>query len=205
MLADVVAGKAPPLEPLTIGQVEQMMAHGILTEGAPIELIDGLLVRKDRSTRGGDPMTHHPKHAGCVVYFQSLSGSFAPHGCHLQSQLPIALSDTRAPEPDFAVVRGRRLDYRGRHPGPGDVIVVGEVADSSLDYDRTIKQRLYATAGIELYWIVNVIDNVVEVYRRPDVQAGVYRVRSDFQNGQSVELELPDSAVLTLAVDAILG
>ncbi len=204
VLADVVAGKAPPLEPLTIAQVEQMMAHGILMEGAPIELIDGLLVRKDRSTRGGDPMTHHPKHAGCVVYFQSLSGSFDPHGCHLRSQLPTALSETRAPEPDFAVVRGTRLDYRVRHPGPGEVILVGEIADSSLDYDRTIKQRLYATAGIELYWIVNVIDNVIEVYEHPDAQAAAYRQRRDVRKGQSVHLVLPDKTTVALAVDDMI-
>jgi Uma2 family endonuclease len=205
MLIQVVAGRTPPLEPLTTTQVEQMMAHGILLEGAPVELIDGLLMRKDRSTRGGDLMTHHPKHAACVSSLQGLASEVEPHGCHLRSQLPIALSAIRAPEPDLAIVRGMREDYRRRHPAPGDVIAVVEVADSSLDFDRTTKQRIYAEAGIGVYWIANVIDGMIEVYEQPDPQAGEYKLRRDCHSGKTIDLALPSGASLTINVAAIVG
>src|SRR4051794_14702797 len=98
MLAQVVAGRVPPLEPLTIEQVEQMMKHGILKDGAPIELIDGLLVRKDRSARGEDLMTHNPAHANCIKRLMGLLSFVESLGFHLQCQLPVALLPTRAPE-----------------------------------------------------------------------------------------------------------
>jgi Uma2 family endonuclease len=205
MLAQVIAGRAPPLQPLTIKQVEQMMAHGILMEGAPIELIDGLLVRKDRGTQGGDPTMHHPRHAVCVSRLQELMPQVSSHGCHLRSQLPVALSELRAPEPDAAIVRGTSRDYSTRHPGPLDIHVVIEVADSSLDYDRKTKQRIYSEAGIPTYWIVNLIDNLIEVYEQPDAQAGEYRNRREFGPGETIDLGMPDGAVLHVNVDDIIA
>ncbi|MEX2174841.1 MAG: Uma2 family endonuclease [Pirellulaceae bacterium] len=205
MLVQVVAGRTPPLEPLSITQVEQMMAHGILLEGSPIELIDGLLIRKDRSTRGGDPMTHHPRHAVCVSRLQGLARRVELHGCHLRSQLPIALTEFRAPEPDLAIIRGKPEEYRDRHPGPNDTVAVIEVADSSLDFDQTTKYRLYAAAGIAVYWIANVVDNVIEVYEQPDALVGEYRVRRDYQSGQTIDLPLPSGVSLAIDVASILG
>jgi Uma2 family endonuclease len=79
--------------------------------------------------------------------------------------MPIALDDESAPEPDLVVVRGTRADYRESHPARPSLAV--EVADSSLDFDRQCKGSLYARAGIEDYWIVNLMDRVVEVYRDP--------------------------------------
>lgn len=205
MLVQIAAGRTPPLEPLTITQVEQMMAHGILMEGAPIELIDGLLIRKDRGTCGGDPMTHHPRHAACVSFLQGLAALVETHGCHLRSQLPIALTEVRAPEPDLAIIRGKREEYRNRHPAPPDILVLVEVADSSLDFDRTTKQRIYAEAGIATYWIVNLIDNVVEVHQQPDPQAGEYREIRELRVGDVVELQMPAGTKLAIGVGDILG
>ena len=205
MLVQVAAGRTPPLEPLTVTQVEQMMAHGILMEGAPIELIDGLLIRKDRSTRGGDPMTHHPRHAACVSFFQGLVAAVLAHGCHMRSQLPITLSEVRAPEPDFAVIRGKSEEYRTRHPSPADVVLLVEVADSSLDFDRTTKHRIYAEAGIATYWIVNLIDNVIEVHQQPDQQAGTYRDAREYRSGEVVEIQFPGGTKLAIDVADILG
>src|SRR5262245_14778013 len=176
MLAPVAAGRAPLLESLTIEQVEQMMKHGILEDGAPVELIDGLLIRKDRSARGEDPMTHDPAHANCVSRLLHVLVAVQSLRFHLRCQLPIALHSTRAPEPDVAIIRGSPLDYHGRHPGPNDVFAVFEVADSSLEYDRR-KKRLYAEAAIATYWIVNLVENIIEVYEQPNVSAGDYQRR----------------------------
>jgi Uma2 family endonuclease len=205
VLAQFVSEHAPPLEPLTIKQVEQMMRHGILPEGAPIELIDGLLVRKDRSARGEDPMTHNPAHALCVKRLMELLSAIQTRGYHLQCQLPVALSPTCAPEPDVAIIRGAPRDYRGRHPGPGDIAAVFEVADSSLDYDRSRKLQLYAAAGIPIYWIVNLIDDVVEVYNLPDSAASNYSSHVDHKAGDIVNLALQPPVSFALPVNEIIG
>ena len=84
-----------------------------------------------------------------------------PSGWIVRGQDPVALDDESTPEPDLAVVRSSRADYRYAHPASP------EVAESSLRYDRSEKCSLYARAGIVDYWIVNLIDRVVEVYREP--------------------------------------
>lgn len=204
VLSQVIAGRAPPLEPLSISQVEQMMAHGILLEGSPVELIDGLLIRKDRSGSGGDPTMHHPRHAVCVSRLQGLASRVEPHGCHIRSQLPVALTEFRAPEPDLAIVRGKPEAFRDRHPGPSDIVALFEVADSSLDFDRTTKQRLYAEAKLAHYWIVNLIDNVIEEYQAPDAAAGIYCNHRDRVRGETIDIALPSGATIQVAVDELV-
>ena len=205
MLAQVAAGHVPPLEPLTIEQVEQMMRHGILEEGAPLELIDGLLVRKDRSARGEDVMTHNPAHALCVSRLLSILSIVQSFGCHLRCQQPVALSRTRAPEPDLAVIRGTPVDYRGRHPGPKDIVAVMEVADSSLYFDQTTKQKLYAHAEIPTYWIANLVDNVVEVYEQPNASLGKYGEHNVHKLGAPIELSLGPGQAISIRVDDVIG
>ena len=79
--------------------------------------------------------------------------------------MPVVLDDESAPEPDLVVVSGTRTDYRESHPGRPALVV--EAADSSLDFDRQHKGSLYARGGVQDYWIVNLIDRVLEVYRDP--------------------------------------
>ena len=87
--------------------------------------------------------------------------------------MPVALDDESEPEPDVAVVSGTHEDYLEAHPRRPLLVV--EVADSSLRFDRRRKQSLYARGGVEEYWIVNLIDGVLEVYRDPAPDpAGVY-------------------------------
>jgi Uma2 family endonuclease len=88
-----------------------------------------------------------------------------PPGWIVRIQDPIALDDESVPEPDVAVVRGRHVDYRDAHPARAALII--EVAESSLAFDRKQKGSLYARGGIEDYWIVNLEEHVVEVYRDP--------------------------------------
>ncbi len=204
-LKQLAVGGAPPLEQLTLEQVEEMIKHGILKDGEPIELIDGLLVRKDRRARGEDLMTHNPAHAQCVSRLMYVLMAVQAHDCHLRCQLPIALLPTRAPEPDVSIIRGTPKDYGERHPGPNDVVAVFEVADSSLDFDRSTKQRLYATAGIATYWIVNLVDQVIEVYESPDLGAGKFGIHGDYSVDQTIELPLRPNVSLAIRVSDILG
>lgn len=162
------------VEPLTVDQYEGMIAHGILEEGAPIELLDGLLVRKDRATVGEDAMTVGAGHTLSLKKIGRLGPRFEKYGCHLAIQAPVRIPEANEPEPDASVVAGVPEDYARRHPGPRDVFAVIEVSDSSLLRDRTTKLRIYATAGIRQYLIVNLVDHEVEVYYSPVPREGRY-------------------------------
>ena len=85
----------------------------------------------------------------------------------LQCQAPIVLPSDSEPEPDFTIVRDRDDDYLDAHPSPADVLLVIEIADSSLNYDQTTKLALYAEAGISDYWLFNLVENCLESYSEP--------------------------------------
>ena len=175
LLDEVRSGTAPPLVPITVKQYHLMIRDGIFQDGDPIELIDGMLVRKDRSARGENLMTHNPRHALLIKRLQRLLSIHSETGdWHLQIQLPVTLNSINCPEPDIAVVRGSEEGYADRHPGPADLSLVIEIADSSVKIDRSTKQRLYATAGVPLYWLVNLSESQVEVYEQPDAESGKY-------------------------------
>src|SRR5215472_13831201 len=106
LLEQIAIGEAPPFMPINVEQYHQMIRLGILPEGAPIELIDGLLVWKDRRARGGAPVSHDPRHASTISRLQRLGQRLEPFDCHLRIQLPVTLSDTSEPEPDAAIVKG---------------------------------------------------------------------------------------------------
>ena len=109
-------------------------------------------------------------------------------------QDPIILADSE-PEPDYALLVRQADYYASRKPMANDVLLLVEVADSSLEYDREVKGPLYAQNGIAEYWIVNLIDNCVEVYRdpRPD---GTYADVRTLKAGDSITLvQLPSVSV----------
>jgi Uma2 family endonuclease len=148
----------------TLDQYLRMIEEGILPEGEPIELLDGFIMRKDRSKEGEDPMTVGFEHAWEVQNLGRVLEQVAQHGCHVRTQQPIALPPDSAPEPDGAITRGTIDDYVGRYPGAADLPCVIEVADSSLHHDRVTKKRIYARGGVPQYVIINLIDRVVEVW-----------------------------------------
>lgn len=152
---------------LDTDRYHKMIELGILPEGEPFELIDGCLVRKDRSTAGNDPTTVGYGHAWAIRKLNRLAPKLRRLGCDLQIHLPVTLPPFDEPEPDGAVILGSDRDYRDRHPGAADVACVIEVADSSLLRDRTIKLRIYAAAAIPIYIIINLVDRVIEVYSEP--------------------------------------
>ncbi len=192
------------LKTWTVDEYHQLIDSGVILSGAPIELIEGMLVYKDRGERG-HPMTYGPRNATCVRKLIGLDSRLTPHGFHLRSQLPITIHPKNEPEPDGAVIRGTVDDYRDRHPAPEDCALAIEVADSSLDRDRHIKQNVYASAGIPAYWIVNLRNNTIEVYEQPDSELGEYRLRRDCQLGENLELRLPGGVSIAIRVDDILS
>jgi len=187
-------GPGAHIEPLTVAQYHAMMKHGIIREGSPIELLDGMLVRKDRAAFGDDIMTVGNRHRRAVDSFIELHHAVSRFGHHVTIQQPVTMGNHQEPEPDAAIIRGHRRDY-SEHPGPADVLVAVEVSDSSLSFDRDTKLRTYARNGIREYWIVNLRENVVEVHRGPDRAAGTYGSRTDFRCGQSIRLDLEGGSI----------
>jgi Uma2 family endonuclease len=117
------------------------------------------------------------------------------------SQSPVAVADDSLPQPDLALLRPRPDDYAAHHPVPADVLLVIEVSDTTLRDDRRIKGPLYARAGIAEYWIVNLVDNVLEVYRRPGPDG--YDERQVLRPGAgAAPLAFAD---VVLEIDAVLG
>jgi Uma2 family endonuclease len=114
----------------------------------------------------------------------------------------VATADSQ-PEPDLAVARGQARDYLDRHPGPADVPLVIEVADSSLARDRGLKARVYARAGIPNYWIVNLVDRHVEVYSEPTDQATYARIETIGPDG-AIRLVIDDAEVGPIAARDLL-
>lgn len=192
--------------PLDARSYEALIEQGGLPEDATMELLDGFLIRKDRRDGDEDIMNHGTQHARAVaIATDTIAEAVRPSGFHVQEQLPLNLGVVQRPEPDAAVVRGRRRDYEDRHPQAGDVALVVEVAASSLRFDRTTKQRIYAQAGLPTYWIINVTKQCVEVFEKPDSQADPARYTSQqsFSRGEFIELKL-DGNPVRIAVDDLL-
>ncbi len=205
LMDEVRSGTALPLVPISLDQYQHMIDAGILQDGDSIELLDGLLVRKDRSARGEDLMTHGLRHALLINRVQRLllpSCEFLKF--FMRIQLPVVLTNINAPEPDIAIVRGTEEDYAKRHPGPADLPLVIEVADSSLSIDQTTKLRLYATAAIPQYWVINLPESQVEVYELPDAAAGEYARRACYGLGQGFFLHLSPRHSLEINVSDLL-
>ena len=192
------------LVPLTVEQYHEMIRRGILPESTRAELVDGFLVLKDRSKRGEDPMVVGSEHRWAVQKLQELDSRVRGWNMHVASQQPVTLPPIHEPEPDASFVVGPLDDYRARTPTAADVLCVCEVADSSLDYDRRTKQRLYATARIPLYVIVNLVERVIELHADPDPSNGRYARRQIVAPGQVLEIELRPGQVLAIPAADLL-
>jgi Uma2 family endonuclease len=182
--------EAARVVPISVEQYDRMIDAGILPEGAPIELIDGMLVLKDRSKAGEDVMTVGSEHIWTVTTLGEADGELRPLGYHMKTQSPVIISSYGEPEPDGAVLVGNKGTYLRCKPVAADVMCIIEVSDSSLDFDRTTKLRAYAEAGISQYVIVNLIDRVIEEHTLPNPASGRYGTSRVLRVGQVLELYL---------------
>ncbi len=186
--------------PLTVEQYHRMLETGILAEGEPIELLDGLLVPKDR----GEGLTINPRHSLVVSLLLELAPQLAPLGCHLKTQSPITIEPDHEPEPDALIVRGSPRDYVDRHPAPADVSCLIEVSDSSLERDRTTKQRIFAKAGVGQYIILNLADDQAEVYEGPRATTGRYESVRILSGGESISIQVPGGRQIEVELTRLL-
>ena len=162
-LPDATAIAASPsvmsrLYRLTVRQVDQMTVAGVIAEDDPLELIEGLLVTK---------MSRNRPHIVAGKKGLMVLSRIVPPGWHVAKEDPVVASDWSKPEPDLTVVRGAAVDYLDRDVTAADVALAIEIAESSLSIDQNEMARVYASSGIPVYWIVNLVDNQLEVYTNP--------------------------------------
>jgi Uma2 family endonuclease len=139
----------------SVEQYERVVALGGFSPENRVELIEGELV---------EIMPQKPAHRLTVSLVLPIAMRWCGDGYHVLCQLPLRLGSS-VPEPDIAVIIGQPRDYPDSHPTTAALVV--EVSDTTLEYDQTIKAAIYATAGIEDYWIVNINERTVEIRRQP--------------------------------------
>ncbi|MEG3833482.1 Uma2 family endonuclease [Microcoleus sp. Z1_C3] len=181
---------------LSIEQYHAIIQAGILTDDDSVELLEGWLVFK---------MPKNPPHRVTTRLVRTALENILPPGWYVDSQEPITLSNSE-PEPDIVVVRGDTRQYLDRHPGAEDIALIIEVSDTTLQRDRTVKKRIYARAGIAIYWIVNLVEGLVDVYSQPiaEVEQPDYSQRLDFGRSAVIPIIIEGREIGAIAVDALL-
>jgi Uma2 family endonuclease len=176
----------------TVDEYHRMAEIGVLLEDERVELIEGEILRM--SAKGS-------RHNGAIIALDDLLREQLDRGTAVISvQNSIAIDEYTEPEPDIALLRPRRDNYRQALPSPADVLLLIEVADTSLAYDRGLKLPLYARAGIPEVWIVDLTNEAIERYANP--ANGAYRSVNHAAHGQTITPSALPS--LVLAVGAVL-
>lgn len=156
------------------------------------ELIDGAIV-------DAAPVT--PLHSGCLAWLHRRFSVAGDERYIVSTKQPLVLGDFSCPQPDLALLQYRADFYRMAHPGPAETFLVVELADTTLRFDREVKAPLYARFGIPEYWLVNLPEQCVEVYRQP--QAGGYQSVARLERRDTlVPLAWPE---LQVAIEELLG
>jgi len=175
----------------TVDEYYRMAEAGIFSEDDRVELIEGEIV---------EMVPIGSRHAGYVGKLTRVFSSRVGEAAFVWVQNPVRLSAYSEPQPDLALLRPRADFYTSAHPGPEDVLLLIEVAESSLEYDRVIKASLYARARVREFWLVDPRAGAVEVYRTPTPEGygEVQTVRrgSTLTIGALPEVSLPADEIL---------
>jgi Uma2 family endonuclease len=170
----------------------KMIELGMLKDYEKAEIIEGELIQK---------MPIGNRHAACVEKLNEILRDELGKSVSLRSQQPIKFDDFNEPETDLAILKRREDFYIQAKPTPKDILILIEVSDSTLKYDRDVKLALYAEAEIPEVWIVNLVNDIIEIHQKPNV--GIYQLAKIFKRGETLTSEvLPD---LSIAADEILG
>lgn len=175
----------------TVDEYYKMIELGLLKDYEKAEIIEGELI---------DKMLIGEKHSAIVEKLSEILRDKLGKSVSLRNQQPIKFSDYDEPQPDLAILQRRDDFYFYEKPVPKDVLVLIEVSDATLKYDRDTKLALYAEAEIPEVWIVNLPNNIIEIRQKPSY--GIYQLAKIFKRGEIVKSEvLPD---LSLEVNEIL-
>lgn len=182
--------------PITVPMYHEMIDSGIIGPDDQVELLEGILVKK---------MAKNGPHIFASETLRDLLQPMLPAGWHINSQNPVTTTDSE-PEPDLAVIRGSRRDYINRKPQALDTSLIVEIADSTLQRDRA-KRAIYARAGFPLYWLINIPDRQIEMYRNPNAvvdQAG-YASLVIYSEKDEVPVELDGQEIGKIKVFELIG
>lgn len=177
----------PQLYPISAEMYHRMGESGILTEQEKTELIEGRIIKM---------VPIGSKHADWVDRFTEYLVQHKPAELRVRTQNPIYLEDSNEPQPDIALLRSG--DYRNKLPSAKDTLLIIEIAETSLSYDRQVKVPLYARFGIPETWIVDVRENRLEVYQQPDVDG--YRLMLRPRRGEQLSLAALPELIVDLNV-----
>lgn len=175
-----------------VEEFHKMTELGILPEESGWEIVDGYLI---------DKMSIGSKHASTVKRLNRILTKLVKDNAIVSVQDPIRLDDYNEPEPDIALLKPREDFYSKNHPLPQEILLLIEVSDSTIEYDRKIKKTLYAKAGITEFWIINLQDDTLEFYSQP--KNGNYRLARILESGETLKLNSIEN--LTLTINEILG
>jgi Uma2 family endonuclease len=176
----------------TVDEYHHMAEVGILKEDERVELIDGEVVKMS-------PIG--TRHAACVKRLIALLTDHVGRNAIVGAQDPVRLSKYLEPQPDISLLKYRDDYYAQQMPGPEDVLLLIEVADTSLAYDRDLKVPLYAREGVPEVWVVDLNSDAVLVYRNPE--EGAYTEAQTLKRGDT--LPLPGVSGAVVEVEDILG
>jgi Uma2 family endonuclease len=176
-----------PLAQINTSTYHAMVSAGIFSEDDKIELINGYLIKK---------MSVGSKHTSVVKLLNRLLMLQLNDRAIIGIQDPVTLTEFSEPEPDISVMRFQADCYATSHPTPKDILLLIEVADTSLAFDRNAKIPLYAAADVPEAWLVDLLANEITVFRKPE--GAVYRESEVFKSGQSIPL--PGFAGASIAV-----
>jgi Uma2 family endonuclease len=177
--------KAPTRRRLDVDVYYKMAEAGILTDPRHVELIDGELI--DMAAIGSP-------HAAVTNRLARLfARALRDEAALVNVQSPLRLDPYNEPQPDVMFLRPRADDYRTSHPSAADVLLLVEVSETSLAYDRGIKPSLYARFGVPEVWIVDLLGNAVEVYRDP--KEGAYASRGRLTDGLLAPALVPGATI----------
>ena len=170
----------------TADDYQRMGQAGILSEDDRVELIDGEIVAM---------MPIGPRHCAAVDRANRAMVMGAGDTAIVRVQGSVRLNLFNEPEPDLVLLLPRTDFYASGHPGPADILLIVEIADSSLDYDRDVKAAVYARLGVREYWLADLNDEWLSCYSAPE--GGVYLKIQQYHRGQSVAPQLlPDCLVV---------
>ncbi len=188
----------PTLRLWTRDDYYRMAQTGILHPDEPVELIAGQIIRKMSPQGSYHASGIRRTHRWFAEALQSVA--------LIQTQLPIQLRDDSEPEPDVAILKPDLRDYSDRHPTAADVLLLIEVADSTLAYDCGTKARVYAQTGIADYWVLDVARRQLHLFRDPTPEG--YRYHQIFPADATVQplcfREWPTMSQRTVAIASLL-
>lgn len=181
------SGLAHPFR-LSLEQYQLMINSGILTEEHKVELILGQIIQKIPIT------TQHSATASKIRRYFSKKYTDQYEIC---SENPVELPNESQPEPDCVIAMFREDFYVNKHPTPPEIFVVIEVAKSTLYTDRYLKAAAYAGAGIKEYWIINLVDNQIEIHLNPNTETNTFADVSQYKRDQ--EFDSPFAGIIKVS------